>query len=128
MEGHRRSPCDDIKETAARAVTAAPTQPLLDSILLQYVVVFKEPRELLPAQLYDHHIHLLLGTVPVAVRPYRYPQLQKDELERQRSAMLAQGIIRPSTSPFFAPVLLVWKADASWRFYIDYRALNAKTA
>jgi hypothetical protein len=75
---------------------------------------------------HDLFYHLLPGTAPVAVRPYRYAQLQKDELERQCEAMLTQGIIRPSTSPFSAPVLLVRKADRSWRFCIDYRALNAK--
>jgi len=75
---------------------------------------------------YDHRIHLLPGTAPVAVRPYRYPQLQKDELERQCATMLSQGIIQTSTSPFSAPVLLVKKADGTWRFCIDYRTLNDK--
>jgi len=88
--------------------------------------VFDEPRGLPPVQPYDHRIHLLPGTAPVIVRCYRYPDLQKDELERQCAAMLDQGIIRPSMSPFSALVLLVRKADNSWRFCINYRALNAK--
>jgi len=99
---------------------------LLDHLLNLFADVFTEPTGLPPARDCDHNIHLKPGTEPVAVRPYRYPQLQKDELEKKCDAMLQQGIIRPCTSPFSAPVL-VKKQDGSWRFCVDYRVLNAST-
>jgi hypothetical protein len=111
---------------AVRSLQADP-KPMMDCLLQQLHEVFDTPSGLPPARRCDHRIHLLPGTIPVAIRPYRYPQLQKAELEAQCKAMLQQGIISHNTSAFSTPVLLVKKIDNSWRFCIDYRALNEKT-
>jgi len=100
---------------------------LLQLLLAEFADIFATPQGLPPARASDHRIHLLPGTPPVAVRPYRYPKLLKDEIEKQCADMLQQGIIHPSTSPFSSPVLLVRKKDGTWHFCVDYCALNAKT-
>ncbi|KAL4367666.1 hypothetical protein GQ457_05G008100 [Hibiscus cannabinus] len=99
----------------------------LEDLLAAFPSVFEPPQGLPPVRLNDHAIHLQPLATPVNVRPYRYPYFQKSEVERQVQHMLAQGLIRPSTSPFSSPVLLVKKKDGTWRFCIDYRALNAVT-
>jgi hypothetical protein len=58
---------------------------------------------------------------------HRYPQLQKDELERQCRALEQQGLIKRSSLAFSAPVLLVKKSDGTWRLCVDYRAVNERT-
>jgi hypothetical protein len=103
------------------------TRNLMEALLLDFADIFEVPHGLPPQRPHDHHIHLLPGTTLVAVHPYRFPQLLKDEVEQQCADMLAQGIIRPSTSLFSSPVLLVKKPDGTWRFCVDYRALNNKT-
>lgn len=62
------------------------------------------------------------------VRPYRYAYQQKEEMEKLVYEMLASGrVISPSTSLYSNLVFLVKKKDGSWRFCVDYHALNNVT-
>lgn len=116
-----------IGGSGARLNTLSSTCSVLTALLETYLDIFTEPTGLPPQRRHDHRIHLLPGIALVAVRPYRYPQLLKGEIERHCDAMLAQGIIRSSTSAFSSPVLLVCKHVKSWRFCVDFRALNELT-
>ncbi|GKB44630.1 ty3-gypsy retrotransposon protein [Tanacetum coccineum] len=85
------------------------------------------PSTLPPPRSIDHRIHLFPNTKPVNVRPYRYPHYQKGEMEKLVNEMLSQGTIRVSHSLFSSSILLVKKKDGSYRFCVNYRALNAVT-
>ncbi|CAO2191183.1 unnamed protein product [Urochloa humidicola] len=101
--------------------------PELSQLLDTFGDVFEAPSGLPPSRSCDHTIPLVDGATPVSVRPYRYPPAIKDEIERQIVAMLKEGIIQHSVSPFSSSVLLVKKKDQSWRFCVDFRHLNAIT-
>ena len=121
-------PIDTPSSTCtAKLPVPEPLPPQIVSILERFPAIFAEPSTLPPSRNIQHHIHLLPHTVPINVRPYRYPHFQKSEIERQISAMLTTGIIQPSHSPFSSPILLVKKKDGTWRCCVDYRALNAVT-
>jgi hypothetical protein len=101
--------------------------PLLEALRPSFGGLFTDPVGLPPKRAHDHRIILKHDTQPVVVRSYRYLAAHKDELERHYAAMIEQGIVRRSDSPFSSPVLLIKKPDGSWRFCVDYRALNALT-
>ena len=93
-------------------------------LLEEYASVFKEPKGLPPCRGHEHQILLKPGTQPTCQRPYRYPYYRKTEIETIVKDLLESGSIKNSQSPFASPVLLVRKADGSWRMCVDYRALN----
>lgn len=99
----------------------------IQSILQSFPDLFLKPKELPPSRPHDHHINLIPNSEPVNVKPYRYPHHQKATIAKLIEEMLTDGIIKPSHSPFSSPVLLFKKKDGTWRFCVDYRALNAVT-
>ncbi|RVW81511.1 Retrovirus-related Pol polyprotein from transposon 17.6 [Vitis vinifera] len=67
------------------------------------------------------------GTTSISKAPYRMASLELKELKIQLQELLDKGFIRPSVSPWGAPVLFVKKKDGSMRLCIDYRELNKVT-
>ena len=72
-------------------------------------------------------IDLIPGTEPISIPPYRMAPAELRELKAQLEELLSKGFIRPSISPWGAPVLFVKKKDGSLRLCIDYRQLNRVT-
>nr|GFC76178.1 putative reverse transcriptase domain-containing protein [Tanacetum cinerariifolium] len=72
-------------------------------------------------------IDLIPGAAPVARAPYRLAPPEMKELSEQLKELSDKGFIRPSSSPWGAPVLFVKKKDGSFQMCIDYRELNKLT-
>ena len=64
---------------------------------------------------------------PIAQRAYRAPFSKRQVIDQEIELMLHDGIIRPNSSPWSSPVLLVPKNYESTRFCVDYRRLNSVT-
>nr|GFB18270.1 transposon Ty3-G Gag-Pol polyprotein [Tanacetum cinerariifolium] len=80
-----------------------------------------------PAQQVEFQIDLIPGAASVARAPYRLSLSEMKELSEQLREIFDKGFIRPSSSPWGAPVLFVKKKDGSFRMCIDYRELNKLT-
>lgn len=117
------------------AVCLTPNQPPdhtsirleLQKLINEFSIIFWEPKGLSQPRDIKHQIILREGMKPINVWLYWYAHFQKVEIERQVNHMLDSRLIRPSTSPFSSPVLLVRKLYGFWLFCTDYRALNLVT-
>ena len=97
-------------------------------LVCEFLDVFPEdfPR-LPPHREIEFVIELAPGTEPVSRAPYRMAPAELKELKVQLQELLDLGFIRPSFSPWGAPVLFVKKKDGSLRMCIDYREHNKLT-
>ncbi|GJT36395.1 putative reverse transcriptase domain-containing protein [Tanacetum coccineum] len=80
-----------------------------------------------PVREIEFRIDLIPGASPVVKSPYRLAPSEMLELSNQLKELQEKGFIRPSHSPWGAPVLFVKKKDGSMRMCIDYRELNKLT-
>ncbi|KAH9304026.1 hypothetical protein KI387_008430, partial [Taxus chinensis] len=80
-----------------------------------------------PKREFDFTIEIKPGTEPISKAPYRMTTIELVELKAQLQELLSKGLIRPSVSPWGAPVIFVKKKDGTLRLCIDYRMLNKET-
>jgi hypothetical protein len=95
---------------------------LEDYAFLKYFEdVFKEISGLPPKRDIDFSINLMPGVPPVSKTPYRMSTLELKELQMQIEELLKNGYIRPSVSPWGAPILFVKKKYGTLRLCIRFR-------
>jgi len=111
---------------AAKLVTSA---KCIKQVLKKFSDVMPEelPKDLPPRRGIDHVIEVVLGVAPPAKAPYRMSHEELKEFKVQLEELFAKRYIKPSKSPYGAPVLFVHKKDGMLRMCVDYRALNKVT-
>nr|AAV32171.1 putative polyprotein [Oryza sativa Japonica Group] len=108
---------------------------ILNQVALQEIPIVQDYPDVFPEDLpgmppkrdIEFRIDLVPGTNPIHKRPYRMAANELAEVKRQVDDLLQKGYIRPSTSPWGAPVIFVEKKDHTQRMCVDYRALNEVT-
>lgn len=118
----------EIKESVKKSSNLTQSQQeKLTDLLMEYKDIFaSDPKNPSRTDVVEHEIET--GTNrPVYIKPRRIPLAWESEVNHQVEEMLSNHIIRPSKSPWNAPILLVKKKDNSTRFVCDFRGLNNTT-
>ncbi|GJR62774.1 putative reverse transcriptase domain-containing protein [Tanacetum coccineum] len=97
-------------------------------VVCNFPIIFLEDLSGLPlSREVEFHIDLVPEATPISKSPYRLTPMKMQELSNQLKELQDKGFIRPSSSPWGAPVLFVKKKDGSFRMCNDYRELNKLT-
>ncbi|GBG61176.1 hypothetical protein CBR_g19252 [Chara braunii] len=103
-----------------------PVDPVIAKLLEEFKDLAEPPTGVVPRPI-QHRIEIEPGSRAPKGAVYRMSPRELEKLRKQLDELLEKGWIRPSSSPFGAPVLFVPKKEGELRMCIDYRGLNAIT-
>nr|AAM01007.1 Putative retroelement [Oryza sativa Japonica Group] len=126
---------NDGRVVTVHALSSESLRSSLNQMTLEEIPIVREYPDVFPDDLpgmppkrdIEFRIDLVPGTTPIHKRPYRMAANELAEVKRQVDDLLQKGYIRPSSSPWGAPVIFVEKKDHTQRMCVDYRALNNVT-
>ena len=118
------SPAPAQSEHPQPAPESDPTPDIIQALVDEFKDELSKDVEIPPKRSVELEIPIVPGS-PTPCRPmYKHSPAENEEIKRQLQDLLNKGFIRPSSSPYGAPVLLVKKKSGEYRFVIDYRWLN----
>nr|AAX95912.1 retrotransposon protein, putative, Ty3-gypsy sub-class [Oryza sativa Japonica Group]ABA92473.1 retrotransposon protein, putative, Ty3-gypsy subclass [Oryza sativa Japonica Group] len=126
---------NDGRVVTVHALSSESLRSSLNQMTLEEIPIVREYPDVFPDDLpamppkrdIEFRIDLVPGTTPIHKRPYRMAANELADVKRQVDDLLQKGYIRPSSSPWGAPVIFVEKKDHTQRMCVDYRALNDVT-
>jgi hypothetical protein len=112
--------------SVAAAAAVSESERISQQLVKEFSDVFPDelPAGLPPEREVDHKVELVAGATPPSRPTYRLSATELAELKKQLDELIKAKFIRPSKSPFGAPILFVKKKDGTMRMCVDYRALN----
>ena len=122
LEGYRQR--EGVRDVKLGDELPKDQRRVLKDLIRRYPDVFTDmPGE---TDVIQHQIRLTDDT-PIRCKPYPLPYAMREELRNEVDTMLEMGVVRPSTSPYASPIVMVKKKDGSNRVCVDFRKLNKIT-
>ena len=122
LEGYRQR--EGVRDVKLGDELPEDQRRVLKDLVRRYPDVFTDmPGE---TDVIQHQIKLTNDT-PIRCKPYPLPYAMREELRNEVDTMLEMGVVRPSTSPYASPIVMVKKKDGSNRVCVDFRKLNKIT-
>jgi len=122
-----RPPMLDMSRVRIESTLSEAEKNRLLSLISDYSSLFvQDDNDLIHTNMITHSIDTG-DHPPIRQQPYRTAQNQRAIIEAEIKKMLEKGVIRQSQSPWSGPVVMVPKKTGGFRFYINYRKLNAAT-